>query len=378
MDKRIVEFLRKKDFILERELGKGACGQTVLLFDNTIDERFACKKYSPAISSMRQELYNSFVREIKLLHLINHRNIVRVFNYYLFPEKLAGYILMEYIQGASIDKYLADNPDDVNEVFNQTIEGFAHLEERRVLHRDIRVANILTTESGTVKIIDLGFGKRTSAVEDFDKSVSLNWWCEKPLEFDEAIYDFSTEVYFVGKLFERLIADLSIHGFKHGAVLQKMCARDPESRISSFADVRKTILSSDLQVVAFNRAELDVYRNFSTEFTASIWKLEKGIRYRSTPEEVLHCLEECFKKVMLEQFIQDPAIIIACFAESGFRYYRSQGGAKMLVVRLKQFIDLLRSVSYEKRNIILANLQTRLDGLERFEKNGHGDDDIPF
>jgi len=73
------------------------------------------------------------------------------------------------------------------------------------LHRDIRPANILVDNSGTVKIIDLGFGKQIRATKDFDKSLSLNWWCAVPKEFGLGLYDFSTEVYFVGKLFEDLI-----------------------------------------------------------------------------------------------------------------------------------------------------------------------------
>lgn len=87
MDGKIVEFLRKKDFVLERELGEGACGKTVLLHDTIIGESFACKKYAPARTEFTDRLFNGFVREIKLLHLINHQNVVRVFNYYLFPEK---------------------------------------------------------------------------------------------------------------------------------------------------------------------------------------------------------------------------------------------------------------------------------------------------
>ena len=43
----IVEFLRKRDYVLVKELGEGACGKTVLLHDDVLDEDFVCKKYSP-------------------------------------------------------------------------------------------------------------------------------------------------------------------------------------------------------------------------------------------------------------------------------------------------------------------------------------------
>ena len=60
-------------------------------------------------------------------------------------------------------------------------------------------------EDGNLKIIDFGFGKNITSSNDFEKSVSLNWWCELPEEFKIHRYDFQTEVYFVGKLFEKII-----------------------------------------------------------------------------------------------------------------------------------------------------------------------------
>ncbi|MFA6164213.1 MAG: hypothetical protein WC685_12380 [Methylobacter sp.] len=84
MSKKIIEFLRKKDFKLVEELGQGACGKTVLLYDDIIKERFVCKKYAPFYEHHKELLFNNFVQEIKLLHLINHKNVVRVFNYYIY------------------------------------------------------------------------------------------------------------------------------------------------------------------------------------------------------------------------------------------------------------------------------------------------------
>ena len=103
---RIIEFLRQRDYVFVKELGQGACGMTVLLRDTQIDEDLVCKKYSPVSEAHRQGLFAKFVREIKLLYKLNHPNVVRVFNYYLYPEKFAGYILMEFIQGAEIRQVL--------------------------------------------------------------------------------------------------------------------------------------------------------------------------------------------------------------------------------------------------------------------------------
>ena len=83
MEEKIIEFIRIRDYKLLKELGQGACGKTVLLHDDFIDENFVCKKYCPFSEDHRQELFTNFIREIKLLHQVYHENVVRVFNYYL-------------------------------------------------------------------------------------------------------------------------------------------------------------------------------------------------------------------------------------------------------------------------------------------------------
>ena len=103
----VVHFLRRRDYVFLKVLGQGACGQTVLLRDEMIGSDFVCKKYVPFSESHRQELFKSFLREIKLLHEVHHNNVVRVFNYYVYPEQFTGYILMEFVDGLDIEDYLA-------------------------------------------------------------------------------------------------------------------------------------------------------------------------------------------------------------------------------------------------------------------------------
>ena len=44
MTDRIIQFIRKKELVLKEELGRGACGRTVLLHDDLIDEYFVLQE----------------------------------------------------------------------------------------------------------------------------------------------------------------------------------------------------------------------------------------------------------------------------------------------------------------------------------------------
>ncbi|HNB23075.1 MAG TPA: protein kinase [Candidatus Melainabacteria bacterium] len=374
MSARPIEFPRPKDYILERELGQGACGLTVVVYDPVIDERFVCKKYAPIYENLKEELFANFVKEIKLLYLLNHPNVVRVFNYYLYPERHLGYIFMEYVVGTDIDEYLKQHPESVNEVFRQAVEGFFHLEENRILHRDIRPLNLMVGENGVVKIIDFGFGKQTTREGDFDKSISLNWWCEPPQDFEDGIYDFTTEVYFVGKLFERIVSDRDIQHFKHAGLLRKMCARKPTDRTAAFADVRRELLSDRFLDINFEAWELKVYREFSSSLYAIASKVETNTKYYDV-ESVQSRLEDCLRKVMLEDVVPKNSLVLSCFVNGG--YYFSTN-AVFRVYTLREFVEFFRSCSREKKNIIISNLQTKLDAVPRYDQKSAFDDDIPF
>jgi eukaryotic-like serine/threonine-protein kinase len=369
----LVHFVRRRDYVFVRVLGQGACGQTVLLHDEVIDGHFVCKKYLPFSESHRQELFKNFLREIKLLHEVHHQNVVRVFNYYVYPEKLTGYILMEYVAGQDIEEHLRQKPESVNEVFVQAIEGFAYLESCLVLHRDIRPQNILVREDGTLKIIDLGFGKRVETSKDFDKSISLNWWCEPPEEFAVDTYDHATEVYFVGKLFEKLILESGIEHFKHTALLSRMCQRDPAQRVSTFFDVKTQVALNQTEDVEFTDEERDTYSEFAHEFSSRITKIESSTKYNEDLDSIKTQLESIYKNCMLESTIPDAAAVLRPFVR-GVYYYRKAGFPTYV---LKNFLRFLRTGSVEKQRIALANLHSRLNAIQRYTVAA-ADDDIPF
>lgn len=370
----IVAFLRRRDYKLVKELGQGACGKTVLLFDDQINEYFVCKKYVPYSETRRQELFSAFVREIKLLHQVHHSNVVRVFNYYLYPEQYAGYILMEYVQGAEIDDHLKEYPEQTNELFLQAVAGFVYLEQRGILHRDIRPGNLMVHTDGTVKIIDLGFGKQIETSTDFEKSVSLNWWCDPPNEFGKDRYDFTTEVYFVGKLFERILRENSISHFKYSDTLEKMCAREPSFHLQSFSEIEKAIRSNQFFEIDFSERELDAYRQFADSLCQQVTKLESGAKYADDIEQIRTQLEDVHRKFMLEVYVPDAALVIRCLI-TGSYYYLKQG---LTVAGVRDFLRLLKTSSNEKNRVILANLHTRLDTIKRYDADQITDQDIPF
>lgn len=375
LEDRVVSFIRKRDFRVKRELGKGACGMTVLLRDEEIDELFVCKKFEPMSGLNRSELWDNFLREIKLLYRLHHENIVRVFHHYIYSEDMAGFILMEFVDGVEIAEYVKAHPERINELFRQSVSGFTYLQQQSILHRDIRPRNLLVRPDGTLKIIDLGFGKHVQTIDDFDKSISLATWCDVPKEFREPRYDFGTEVYFVGQLFRQLIDDNSISCFEYESILERMCNRDPNKRCKGFADVKKAMGNERFVEIDFEENELLAYRNFSDTIFGQLSRVDNDIRYEVDPAQFSKNLQDAYVKVAMEEFVPDSKLVLRCLV-SGRYYYRK--GSSIPVEELREFLRVFSGVSEEKKHYILANLYTKLDTVPRIEVLDIPEDDIPF
>lgn len=374
MQQEIIKFTRQKDLKFIRDLGQGACGRTVLLYDDVINETFVCKKYAPIYDELKEDLWSNFKQEIKLLHLLNHQNIVRFFNYYLYPTKLTGYILMEYVEGNDIEKYLRDYPEKINQIFLQAIEGFAHLEQNNILHRDIRPLNLLVSNDGILKIIDFGFGKHTNHDKGYTKSITLNWLYEKPKEFESGIYNYSTEIYFLGKLFEKIISDNQIESFSYRKILSRMCNYDIPERLNSFNLIRNEILSGEFSEISFDFHERAAYRAFSDAIIDSIATVDYKAKFIDNPDDIQRKIENHYKYTMLEEKVATNQLVSKCLISGEFSFYKNR---YIKVQVIKNFLNLLKKSSKEKKNIIIGNLQTRLESIEK-DYTDQEYDDIPF
>lgn len=377
MDNDILKFIRQKNYRKLQDLGRGGLGEAILIKDEEIDKVFVCKKYLPINGIKPDDYFNNFIQEIKLMFDANNTNIIRIYNYYLYPEYKTGFIIMEYVEGDIISKYLSENTENINSVFEQVINAFKYLENNHILHRDIRDTNIMVTKEGIVKIIDFGFGKKIEYEADKFKSISLNWWCDIPDEFESELYDEKTEIYFIGKLFEQIIKDYSIESFIYNNELRSMIVKDPKTRVESFNSISDTILTKSKLLDSFTDIEKITYRNFAEGLCNIIKKIESQSRYIELPITISK-LELVYQQNMLEQSVQNTNEIARAFISGPF--YIRPTFDEFTVYTLKEFIDLLKRINNEKQKILIMNIQNRLNNIERYSNNIPPDfpDDIPF
>ena len=365
----------KKTFEYIKTLGTGGTGDTRLLRDNTTGMEFAFKKYAPKQKKYKEEFYIRFVEEIKILFRIAHPNIVRIYNYYLYPESQTGYLQMEYIEGEPIDKFSPIFSDEWNKIFIQLIDAFRYLEEKGIIHRDIRPQNILINNYGNVKVIDFGFGKMLKTKDTKEKnSVLLNWPVSKYPEEIELFKDYThcTEIYFVGKLFYYVLSqkDISNDSFSYFDIINKMIEYKMEDRYKSFEEIYNDISKGIFNKWDFSEREKEIYLEASAAIANLISEYNSPYRPITDPQKVLKKLEVLLRKNSLEKYIQNNAELINCFLENSYTYQRRNSVSKDII---QWFYDWLISLEERKQINVIENINNRLSNIRLNEG-----DDLPF
>lgn len=370
----VITFDVTKNFTYVDHLGDGGTGDTHLFKDETTDMLFAIKKYVPKDARYIDDHYRRFVDEIKILFNISHPNIVRIYNYYLYPASKTGYLQMEYIEGTSIDKFEPYPWDDKSweDIFSEVISAFEYLEQNHILHRDIRPANILIDKNGNVKIIDFGFGKQLNGANRDENSVCLNWPAtEMPNEVQlNQEYDEQTEIYFVGTLFKHLLGE-NIDDFRYQHILEKMTKINPNQRYSSFTEIVSDISAGVLGEIDFTEEQKEIYRDFADALAGHIVHYSDKYMPTNNIPETLSKLAELIRNSSLEKYLQDNSQLIRCFISGGYRYNSRK---EIEVQTVIDFYGLVTGLSPVKQKILFDNIYTRLSTITVEVTT----DDLPF
>ncbi|MEK7408319.1 MAG: bifunctional serine/threonine-protein kinase/formylglycine-generating enzyme family protein [Acidobacteriota bacterium] len=148
------------------EVGRGGMGIVYRCVDTALGRTVAVKtvrlsEYTTPHEAL--QLRERLLREARAAGLLAHPNIVAVHD--LGQEGDTTYIVMEFVQGRTLDQVLAESTPPPQEWCLKVLEGAArgldHAHAQGVYHRDVKPGNIMVQDNGEVKIADFGIAKLT-------------------------------------------------------------------------------------------------------------------------------------------------------------------------------------------------------------------------
>lgn len=152
-----------------------------------------------------------FKREASLMIDFRTEHIVPVYDH--FKVGSSYYIVMEYVDGVSLDGLIEESGGLSNEaallIFSEICRGLKYAHDKDVIHRDIKPANILISKQGAVKLTDFGIATSKEAEEEGLTKVGMTLGTPAYMSpeqiTDTSKVDMRADIYSLGVMFYEML-----------------------------------------------------------------------------------------------------------------------------------------------------------------------------
>ncbi|HYA46073.1 MAG TPA: protein kinase [Burkholderiales bacterium] len=256
-------------------LGKGAMGVVYKGYDRAIARTVAIKVIAKASLAPAeiQHVTERFRHEAQAVGRLVHPRIVQIYDYGEDDE--IAYIVMEFVNGKTLYEHLSQEVSyeihEVGEIIRQVLDGIGYAHSEGVVHRDLKLSNILINSDGRIKIGDFGIARIESSELTQVGDILGTPYCMAPEQFLGQDVNSLADLYSIGVIAYELLTGIKPFSGNAATVMQQVLNKRPadpsklNSRLSPLVD-------AVLQKALAKRREdrFQSAREFSDAFRAAI------------------------------------------------------------------------------------------------------------
>ena len=190
------------DFIFGKILGKGSFGTVNIVTRKQDNKIYAMKRVN--ISTLSDKDKQSSLNEIRILASLNHPNIIDYKEAFFDEGTKTLNIVMEYAEEGDIENKVKENlkrrlrfkEDTIWEWVIQILEGLKYLHDNKIMHRDLKCANIFLTKNGILKLGDLNVSI-IAKMGMAKTQTGTPYYCS-PEIWNDLPYDYKSDIWSLG------------------------------------------------------------------------------------------------------------------------------------------------------------------------------------
>ncbi|KAI8890334.1 Pkinase-domain-containing protein [Backusella circina FSU 941] len=200
-----------QDYEFLDKLGEGTFGEVHKAKHKNTGHMVALKRI--LMHNEKEGIPITAIREIKILKQLHHKNIVPLTDIAVeIAKKERGGIYMVFPYMDHDLAGLLDNPNvrlkqpQIKTYLKQLLEGTAYLHHNRILHRDMKAANLLINNDGILQIADFGLARGMEGENrEYTNCVVTRWYRPPELFLGERKYTTAIDMWGVGCVFGELL-----------------------------------------------------------------------------------------------------------------------------------------------------------------------------
>lgn len=208
-----------EDYRIKKLIGKGGMAELYLADEKALERDVVIKVLSPVLSK-NKDFIEQFLREARIQANLDNPHIVQIFRIFNYHDNLC--LVMNHVEGTDLSKIIkkareikekknlngALSLERAVNIFLQILEGIGFAHKYRIIHGDIKPANILIDEQGRARVAD--FGLSFLLVEDDKEKKEIvaggTPYFMSPEQIIDEIVDFRSDVYSLGVTFFNILS----------------------------------------------------------------------------------------------------------------------------------------------------------------------------
>lgn len=280
-----------------KEIGKGGMSVVYLAMDKRLNKQWAVKEIRKKGNGKNDEVViNSLIAEANLMKRLDHPALPRIVD--IIDNGTTIYVVMDYIEGESLDKILqeygANSEEVVIEWAKQLCDalGYLHSQKPPIIYRDMKPANIMLKPEGNIKLIDFGIAREYKEQNLADTTVLGTKGYASPEHYGSRQTDARSDIFTLGMTLHHLLTGIdprpddyiyaSVRQWNPElsdgieAIIDKCTAIDPDNRYQNCSELMYDLEHPNLITKDFKKSQKRKLKLFITVSTLSVVMLLLG------------------------------------------------------------------------------------------------------